>query len=92
MKNTQNKAENTRAKLGLTNTERTWRVSEYCYGIELLNMTQRHEVHNLKTLGYILDNVTPSGNALMSVNGANGYTSVCVFPSGKLDITHSNKN
>jgi hypothetical protein len=76
----------------LTNTERTWRVSEDCYGIELLNLTQRHEVHNLKTYGYTLDNVTPTGNALLSVSGANGGTSVCVFPSGKLDITHWNRN
>ena len=75
----------------LTNTERLWRVGEDCYGIDLLNMTQRHEVHNLKTIGYTLYNVTPTGNALMSVHATSGSTYVCVFPNGKLDITHFDK-
>jgi hypothetical protein len=76
----------------LTNTERTWRVSEDCYGIELLNPTQRHKVHNLKTYGYILTNVTPTGNALLTIQGASGWTDACVFPSGEFFLTHFNND
>jgi hypothetical protein len=92
MSNNKTKAQKTSAKLGLTITERTWRVSEDCYGLDLLNMTQRHEIHNLKVSGYTLYNVTPSGNALLSIYGTNGNTQACVFPDGKLDLTHFNNN
>jgi hypothetical protein len=87
-----NKERKTNMKNNLTNTEKTWRVGEDCYGIELLNLTQRHEVHNLKTYGYTLYNVTPTGNALLSVRSASGHTDVCVFPNGKLDFTHTHYN
>lgn len=79
-------------KNNLTNTEKTWRVGEDCYGLDLLNLRQRHEVHNLKTYGYILDNVTPTGNALLTIQGASGWTNACVFPNGKVDLTHFNKD
>jgi hypothetical protein len=75
----------------LTNTERTWRVSPDCEGIELLNMKQRDVIHNLKTYFFRLYNVTPSGNALLIVNGCNGHTEAAVFPSGKTEYWHFDK-
>jgi uncharacterized protein YerC len=90
MKHTHN-AEKTTAKLCLTNTEKTWRVGRDCFGIELLSMSQRHEVHNLKTIGYTLQNVTPTGNALLSIHGSNGYTQACISSSGEVSFSHFDK-
>jgi len=72
----------------LTNTEKSWRVEENCYGLELLNMKQRNEIHNLKVIGYILNNVTPSGVALLTIHGSNGYTNACVDKNGVVTLTH----
>jgi len=72
----------------LTNTEKTWRVGDNCYGLELLNLTQRHEIHNLKTSGFILENVTPSGVALLTLHTSNGWTSVSIFPNGERHTIH----
>ena len=78
--------------MNLTNTELTWRVGRDCYGLELLTMKQRNEIHNLKTKGYTLENVTPSGVALMTIHGNGGYTDASVFPDGAAKLTHFDKN
>jgi len=72
----------------LTNTERSWRVDQNCYGLELLNMKQRNEIHNLKAIGYILNNVTPSGLALLTIHGSNGYTNASVDKNAVVNLTH----
>lgn len=72
----------------LTNTEKSWRVDQNCYGLELLNMKQRNEIHNLKAIGYILNNVTPAGLALLTIHGANGYTNACVDKTAAVTLTH----
>lgn len=79
---------NDRNNYPLTNTEKTWRVGENCYGLELLTLSQRHVVHNLKTSGFILDNVTPSGFALLTGHGPNCTTLVDVSPEGKSSYLH----
>jgi hypothetical protein len=68
----------------LTETEKTWRVGENCYGLELLTMPQRNAIHNLKTYGYTLENVTPSGVALLYQYGIHGVGYREVYPSGKV--------
>jgi hypothetical protein len=78
-------------KVGLTNTERIWRVSPDCQGMDLLNLKQRHEVHNLKTYGFTLYNVTPCGNALLLGHGCNGHTEAAVFQNGKTEYWHFSK-
>lgn len=75
-------------KTELTNTELNWRVEDNCCGLELLNISQRHEVHNLKTAGYILNNVTPSGVALLTIHGVNGYTNASVNKAGSISFVH----
>jgi hypothetical protein len=55
-------------------------------------MKQRNEIHNLKTKGYTLENVTPSGVALMTIHGNGGYTDASVFPDGVVKLTHFDKN
>jgi hypothetical protein len=75
----------------LTNTERSWRVDKNCYGLDLLNTKQRNEVHNLKTIGYILNNVTPTGVALLTIHGANGYTNASVNKAGSVSFVHFDK-
>ena len=72
----------------LTNTEKTWRVGQNCYGLDLLTISQRHMIHNLKTSGFILDNVTPSGFALMTGYGQNCVTMVDISPTGKATYSH----
>lgn len=75
-------------KTKLTSTELNWRVESNSYGLELLNMKQRHKVHNLKTAGYILNNVTPSGVALLTIHGVNGYTNASVNKAGSVSHVH----
>jgi hypothetical protein len=75
-------------KIDLTNTELNWRVENNSQGLELLNMKQRHKVHNLKTAGYILNNVTPSGVALLTIHGINGYTNASVNKAAGVSFVH----
>lgn len=68
----------------LTETEKSWRVGGNCYGLELLTMPQRNAIHNLKTHGFILENVTPSGVALLYQYGIHGVGYREVWPTGKV--------
>ena len=89
--NKQTKAKKTKAQDGLTETERTWMVSPHCEGLELLNPAQRNEIHNLKTKGYTLENVTPSGNAMLKIHSDKGWTDASVLPSGEVLLHHFDK-
>jgi hypothetical protein len=70
----------------LTETEKTWRVGRNCYGMDLLTMRQRDQIHDMKTRCWILENVTPSGVALMYQHGADGCGYAEIYPNGKIEI------
>jgi hypothetical protein len=78
-------------KFELTNTEKTWRVGADCYGLELLTLKQRNAIHNLKAKGWTLENVTPSGIALLWVSGSTGTSGASVLRDGHAEFYHSDR-
>jgi len=57
-------------------------VADNCYGIELLTIQQRNLVKDFNSIGFILENVTLSGVAMLEKMNGNGFCEIIVYPCG----------